>query len=143
MRTKYLCLLAIMLGGPAGAEQWFTVARPGLDSTGTRVEVDLDSVRARRHEGWGVIRVTFDVPQTHMAGFHYRSFTAGAQFDCQRRNINLAGAVFFAEPAGTGQRLGTDRSSDASALPGLLRSIPAAAQRALLKATCAASQSAF
>jgi hypothetical protein len=141
MRTKYFWLMAIMLGSPAGAEQWFTVASPGLDTTGTRVDVDVDSVRAGGQEGGGIIRVTFDVPQMHIAGFRYRSFTAGAQFDCQRRNINLASAVYFAEPAATGLRVGADSPSrEARALPGLLERIPGAARRALLKATCATSQ---
>jgi hypothetical protein len=45
LRTKYLCLFAAsMLGTAVSAEQWF--AWRAAQRTGTRVEVDLDSVHA-------------------------------------------------------------------------------------------------
>lgn len=138
-RAKYFCLFAgLMLGIPASAEQWFSVASPGADATGTRVEVDLDSVHARGQDGEGVIRVTFDALQPHSAGFRYRSFVASAQFDCQRRSISLFSAAYYAQPGGKGSRLGADSSGrEAGMPPALLDSVPAAARRALLRATCA------
>src|SRR5215208_3143693 len=85
-RTKYFWFCAwLVLGVPADAEQWFAVASPAASPAGAGVEVDLDSIRPRGHGGEGVIRVTFDVPQQHGAGFPYRSVVASAQFDCQRR----------------------------------------------------------
>ena len=140
-RAKCLCVAAgVMLGVPAGAEQWFTVASPGSDAAASRVEVDLDSIRARGQIGESIIRVTFDAPQPHSAGFGYRSFVASAQFDCQRRNISLSGAAYYAQPDGNGSPLGTDRPARGAGTPlALLDSIPAAARRALLRATCAAA----
>jgi hypothetical protein len=138
-RTKSYCFSAwLILGVPAGAEQWFAVASPGADAAGTWVEVDLDSIHARGQGGEGVIRITFDAPQPHGAGFRYRSVIAGAQFDCQRRIINLTSAAYYDQPAGKGSRLGADSSGRQGGMPpALLDSIPAAARRALLRASCA------
>lgn len=143
LRTKYLCLFAAsMLGTAVSAEQWFDVAGPSANETGTHVEVDLDSVRVRGQGGGeGVIRVTYDLLQPHAAGFRYRSFVANAQFDCQRRNIALTNSVYHAQPGGKGQRLGADSSDkETGMLVALLDSIPAAARRALLRATCATTR---
>jgi hypothetical protein len=138
-RVKYLCLTAgLALGIPAGAEQWFTVAGADTDATGSMVEVDLDSVHARGSSGEAVIRVSHNVLKQHSAGFSYRSFVASAQFDCQRQNIRLNSATYYALPAGQGSRLGADNSGRQAGMPpALLHSIPEAARRALLKATCA------
>jgi hypothetical protein len=142
-RTRYLCLLAtLMVAGAGRAEQWFTVASPGVQATGTQVEVDLESLHARGPDGEAVIRVTYDDLQPHSAGYQYRSFVASALFDCQRRIISLTGAVYYAQAAGTGPRLGTDSAArQAGISPTLLDSIPAAARRALLRATCATTRS--
>jgi surface-adhesin protein E len=142
MRTKYFWFCAwLIIGVPAGAEQWFAVASPGSGAAGTGVEVDLDSIRPRGQGGEGVIRVTFDVPQQHGAGFRYRSLVASAQFDCQRRIISLTSAAYFDQPAGRGSRVGVDGSGRrAGTPPELLDSIPAAARRALLKASCGTTQ---
>jgi surface-adhesin protein E len=139
MRANHLYFSAVLiLGSPAGAEQWFAVASPGADAAGTRVEVDLDSIHARGQGGEGVIRVTFDLPQRHGAGFSYRSVIASAQFDCQRRIISLTSAAYYAQPAGKGSRLGSDSSARQAGMPpALLDSIPVAARRALLRASCA------
>ena len=140
-RAKCLCVAAgVMLVVPAGAEQWFSVASPGSDAAASRVEVDLDSSRARGPIGESILRVAFDAPQPHGAGFAYRSFVASAQFDCQRRNISLSGATYYARPEGKGSLLGADRTARVAETPlSLLESIPAAARRALLRARCAAA----
>jgi hypothetical protein len=144
MRTRatYFCLVAgLTFGARADAEQWFTVGSPSADATGTLVEVDLDTVRPRGQGGEGVIRVTFDVPQPHGTEFRYRSFVGNAQFDCQRRHISLTRATYYGQPAGKGSRLGTDSSArEAGVPPRLLDSVPAAARGALLRATCATTQ---
>lgn len=138
MRTKYLCLLAgLAIGAPAQAQHWFDVGSPSGYAGATTVEIDLDTVRVRSQGGEGVIRVTFDVLQPHGAGFGYRSFVATAQFDCQRRSMQLTSAAYYPLPAGSGGRLGADSSGRASGMPpGLLERIPAAARQAILKAAC-------
>jgi hypothetical protein len=140
--NQHLCLFAgLMLCVPAIAEQWFTVARPGADAASTWVEIDLDTVRERSQGGERVVRITFDMPQPHSGGFRYRSFVASAQFDCQRRRISLTSAAYYAQPAGKGARLGADSAAkDPGMPPALLDSIPAAARRSLLKATCGTTQ---
>jgi hypothetical protein len=140
-RTKYFCLVvSLVLGPPANAEQWFSVSGPGAAADGTRVEVDLDSVRARGQGGESVIQVTFDALQPHRAGFRFRSIIATAQFDCQRRIISLTSAAYYDGPAGKGLRLGADSSGKQAGMPpALLDSIPATALRALVKATCTTS----
>jgi hypothetical protein len=141
-RTTNLCLLAMLaVAAAAGAEQWFTVASPGPNLTGTRVEVDLESLQVRGADGEAVIRVTYDAFQPHSAGYQYRSFIAKAVCDCQRRTIKLSAAVYYAQGDGAGQRLGTDSTATRAEMsPALLDSIPAAARRALLRATCATTQ---
>jgi hypothetical protein len=138
-RTNQVCLAAgLFLGSPAGAEQWFTFASPDLNASGTRVEVDLDSVRARGAGGEGVIRVTQQELQLHNTGFRYQSFVANALFDCQRRSITLTSATYFSEGAGMGSLLGANSLATQGGMPpALLDSIPVPARRALLKATCA------
>jgi hypothetical protein len=139
---RYFCLLAgLLLGAPARAEQWFAVASPGVDGTGSRVEVDLETVRARGRGGEGAIRVTFDLLQPHSAGFRYRSFVANAQFDCQRHRITLTSADYFSQAGAQGSLLGTDSSSrEVGVPPAILDSVPAPARRALLRATCATTR---
>jgi hypothetical protein len=139
---KYFCLLAgLLLWAPARAQQWFTVASPGVDGTGSWVEVDLETVRPRSRGGEGAIRVTFDALQPHSAGFRYRSFVANAQFDCQRHRITLTSADYFSQPGGNGSQLGTDSSSrEVGVPPAVLDSVPAPARRALLRATCATTR---
>lgn len=130
-----------MLAASARAEQWFTVDSPGAEATGTRVEVDLESVHARGPGGEAAIRVTYDVLQPHAAGFQYRSLVAGALFDCQRRTISLASAAYYTQAAGAGARVGADSSSkEAGPSDGLLNTVPLATRRALLRATCATTQ---
>jgi hypothetical protein len=138
----YFCLVAgLLLGAPARAEQWFVVASPGVDGTGSRVEVDLETVRARGRGGEGAIRVTFDLLQPHSAGFRYRSFVANAQFDCQRHHVTLTSADYFSQAGGKGSLLGADSSSQALGVPpAVLDSVPASARRALLRATCATTR---
>ena len=140
-RAKCLCFAAgVMLAGAAGAEQWFSVASPSSDAAASRVEIDLDSIRARGQFGEGIIRVSFNAVQPHSAGFGYRSFVASAHFDCQRRSISLSGAAYYAQPDGNGAPLGADRTGRAAGTPpDFLESIPAAARRALLRASCAAA----
>lgn len=141
-RTRYgYFFAALMLAIAARAEQWFTVASPWADATGTHVEVDLESVQARGPDGQAVIRVSYDGARPHGAGFHYRSFVASARFDCQRRTISLTSAAYYAQAAGAGPRVGADSSSRQGGMPGnLLDSVPAAARRALLRATCATTR---
>ena len=138
MRTKYLCILAgLALAAPVRAQQWFTVASPDAYAAAPIVEIDLETVRVRSQGGEGVIRVTFDVLQPHQAGFGYRSFVATAQFDCQRRSMQLTSSAYYPLPAGTGSRLGADSSGREAGMPrGLLERIPAAARQAILKAAC-------
>jgi hypothetical protein len=140
-RARYLCLLAtLIIAIAAKAEQWFTLASPGTETSGTRVEVDLDSVHSRGAGGEAVIRVTYDVPQPHGGSYQYRSLVANALFDCQRRIVSLASATYYAQAAGTGARLGTDNSTKGELSPALLDSIPAMTRRALLRATCATTR---
>ena len=138
MRTKYLCLLAgLAIGAPVWAQQWFDVGGPSAFAGTAAVQIDLDTVRVRSQGGEGVIRVTFDVLHAHAAGFGYRSFVATAQFDCQRRSMQLTSAAYYPLPAGGGIRLGADSSGrEAGMPPGLLERIPAAARQAILKAAC-------
>jgi hypothetical protein len=142
MRTRYLCILAALsLVAPVYAEQWFAVASPNLQGVGPLVEIDLKTVRIRAQGGEGVIRVTFDTPQAHAAGFDFRSYVASAQFDCQRRVVSLTSSAYYSHSAGTGLRMGTDTSGrEAGMPPGLIEGIPAAARQALLKATCTPTQ---
>jgi len=143
-RIRYFFLVAgLLLGVPGRAEQWFAVASPGVDGTGTHVEVDLDTVRARGRGGEGAIRVTFDLLRPHSAGFRYRSFVAHAQFDCQRHRITLASADYFSQASGKGTLLGADTASSEVGVPtAVLDSVPASSRRALLRATCATTRSA-
>lgn len=130
-----------MLTAAAQAEQWFTVGSPGAEATGALVEVDLESLRARGPGGEAAIRVTYDVLQRHAAGFQYRSLAANALFDCQRRTISLTSAAYYTQAAGAGARLGADTSAKEAGLSdSLLDTVPLAARRALLRATCATTQ---
>ncbi|MBI2771565.1 MAG: hypothetical protein HYX47_18210 [Burkholderiales bacterium] len=141
-QTKYCCFLVagLALAEPLCAQQWFPLANAGTDAAGVTVEIDLQSVRARSPVGEGVIRVTFDVLQPHPAGFGFRSFVGTAQFDCQRRTVQLASAAYFAQPSGEGVRVGSDSSGRESGMPpGLLERVPATVRQALLRASCAAA----
>ena len=143
-RIRYFCLAAgLLLCVPGRAEQWFAVASPGVDGTGTQVEVDLDTIRTRGRGGEGAIRVTFDMLRPHSAGFRYRSFVANAQFDCQRHRIALTSADYFSQAGGKGSLLGADTASSEVGVPAaVLDSVPAPSRRALLRATCATTRSA-
>lgn len=135
-------LVAALACGPVLADNWFAVARPGNANVDTVVEVDLDTVRARGTLSEGVIRVSHKVPHTHRGGFVYQSFIATAQFDCARRTAALASAAYFSLQAGQGGRVGADSSGREEGMPpGLLESVPAATRQALLRATCATTQS--
>jgi hypothetical protein len=140
--AKFFCLLACWVATTAtSAEQWFALESPGSEQAQAAVEVDLDSIRARGHVGETVIRVTYQALQQHAAGFAFRSVVATAQFDCQRRAVSLISGAYFTAPHGNGLRLGAESSGHASGMPeSLLRSIPAPALQALLKATCATTQ---
>ena len=140
--SKRFCLFAgLLASGLACAQQWFAVAGPATESARTLVEVDLDSVGARGHVGEAIIRVTYDALHQHATGFGFRSFVATAQFDCQRRSISLISAAYFTLPAGGGRRVGADSSGRDAGMPeSLLRSIPLATLQALLRATCATTQ---
>jgi hypothetical protein len=142
LRTKYICTLAgLLLGAPAWAEQWFTVADPDPRSGGTLVEIDLETVHLRSPGGEGVIRVTFDVLQPHAAGFGFRSVVASAQFDCQRRGIALTSSAYYPLPQGKGARVGAESAGrEAGMPPELLEKIPAPARLAILKAACPPAQ---
>lgn len=141
MRLKYVSLIAAsMLGLTAAAEQWFSVTTPAAEATGTGVEVDLHSIHAREPGGEGVIRVTHESPRPHSTDFRYRSFVASARFDCRRRTLSLVSAAYFAGANGTGARLGVDDPGSPGDPSALLDSIPASAQRALVRATCATVQ---
>jgi len=142
MRSYLLGLFAgLVLAAPAWAQQWFVVSGPGDRSGGTVVEVDLETVRIRSHGGEGVIRVTLVNPQSHIAGFGYRSFVATALLDCAKRSITLNSAAYYPLPAGQGQRVGADSSGRESGMPpDLLEKIPAAARQAILRATCTPTQ---
>jgi hypothetical protein len=140
--TKSFCLLACVVASTAASgEQWFAVQSPGAESARTAVEVDLDSIRARGQVGETVIRITYESPQQHPSNFVFRSVVATAQFDCQRRTISLISGAYFAAPQGNGLRLGAESAGHASGMPELLlRSIPAPTLHALLRATCATTQ---
>ena len=139
---KRLCLVAALsASGLACAQQWFALAGPDTEATGTLVEVDLDSVRSRGQVGEAIIRVSHDALRQHATGFGFRSFVASAQFDCQRRSVTLISAAYFALPRGDGPRVGADSSGRHAGMPeSLLRSMPMTALQALLKATCATTQ---
>lgn len=141
-RTSALCLaVGFGIATAARAQQWFAVVSPGAQAAGTHVEADLESVHARGPGGEAVIRVTYDAPRAHGAGFQYRSFVANARFDCQRRTITLTSAAYYAQPAGAGARVGNDGSAKEAGLSSaLLDTIPQATRRALLRATCATTQ---
>lgn len=140
--TKFICLLACWLASTAtSAEQWFAVQSPGAEPARTAVEVDLDSIRTRAQVGETVIRVTYESPQQHASGFTFRSVVATALFDCQRRAISLISGAYFAAPQGNGLRVGVESSGLAAGMPEtLLRSIPTPTLHALLRATCATTQ---
>jgi hypothetical protein len=137
--STFLGLCAgLLLSASACAEQWFTVASPGIDPAATLVEIDLDTLRMQGGGGEGAIRVTLDVLQPHHGGFEFRSFVATAQFDCSRRSIALTSAAYYPLPAGKGPRLGVDSSGRQAGMPPtLLESMPTGARHALLKAMCA------
>lgn len=142
MRRQYFCVLVgLSVAAPAAAEQWFAVSAADAQGRGTLVEVDLDTVRIRPQSGEAVIRATFDPPQRHRSGFDYRSFTATAQLDCQRRSINLTSAAYYASPSAGGARIGADSSGrEAGMPPELIDQIPAPARQAILKASCTPTQ---
>lgn len=144
MRTRARCFCVsawLALAAHASAQQWFAIGSPGADKAAARVEVDLDSIHARGQAGEGVIRITFNAPQSHRTGFRYRSVVASAQFDCPRQVITLTSAAYYDQPAGNGDRVGADSSGKQSGMPAeLLDSIPMTTRRALLRATCATKQ---
>lgn len=130
------CLAAAVCAG-----QWFTVASPASDASAPRVEIDLETVRIRESGGEGVIRISFDTPQAHGAGFSFRAFVATAWFDCATRSISLGSAAYYELPSAHGARLGADSSGRQNGMPpSLLESIPVAARQALVKASCATGQ---
>ncbi|HEY0886102.1 MAG TPA: surface-adhesin E family protein [Ramlibacter sp.] len=132
---------ALLAAAPCWPAQWFAVGGPRDAASGPLVEVDLDTLGARRRGGEAVIRVSYAAPQAHEDGFRYRSFVGNAQFDCQRRIISLTSAAFYPLPQGQGDRMGTDSSGSVSGKPAaLLESIPAPERQALLRASCATAQ---
>lgn len=139
IHSKLLGFLAgTWLAASACAGQWFTVASPASNAAAPLVEIDVDTVRIHAGGGEGVIRVSFDEPQTHGSGFSYRSLVAIAYFDCTKRGISLGSAAYYQLPAGQGVRLGVDSAGRQAGMPpSLLESIPAAARQALVKASCA------
>lgn len=133
-----LPLLLLLHGRPAYAQQWFALTTG--DRAATLVEVDLATVRLREVSGEAVIRVTHDVLQPHTAGFGYRSFVASAQIHCQRQDVQLMSAAYYALPSGQGLRVGADSAGRMRGMPErLLQAIPPRARQALLKAACRAA----
>jgi hypothetical protein len=142
MNLKDCCLSAALWGtglAPACAGQWFPVAGPAAEPDAAAVvEIDLDTLRNRSPGAAAVIRVTHGQQQLHPGGFGYRSFVATAVFDCQHRTVTLTSAAFFSQASGQGVRLGAESSGREAGMPGsLLESVPLAARRALLRASCA------
>jgi len=142
MYFKIIGVLAAALScSPAYAENWFAVAKPGNSSADSVVEVDLDTVRARGAVSEGVIRVSYKMARAHPRGFSYQSFVATAQFDCSRQVVTLASAAYFSVAGGHGNRVGVDSSGREEGMPpGLLESVPVPTRQALLRATCATTQ---
>lgn len=139
MAISFRCfaiLAALLAGGPVLADQWFPLDAPGASSNSPQVEIDLDTVRAQGG-GESVIRVTYDVLQPQRGGSGYRSFVGVVQFDCLRRDITLTSAVFYALPAGAGERLGRVGAETPQGVPPhVFQSIPASTRQVLLKAAC-------
>jgi len=132
---------ALLAAAPCWAAQWFAVGSPRESAPRTLVEVDLETLGARRHGGGAVIRVSYAADQAHQNGFRFRSFVGNAQFDCQRRTVTLTSAAYYPQAQGQGERLGADSAGSASGMPAaLLQTIPAADRQALLRATCATTQ---
>ncbi len=131
-------LVCLFVGSTALAGQWFTVTSPDLENSPSKVEIDLNSLRAQAPGGEAVIRVSTDAVQSHSGGFGFKSFVATAHFDCAKRNITLGSAAYFALPSGQGTRLGADSAGREAGMPQkILESIPPAASQALIRAACA------
>jgi hypothetical protein len=135
----WLAVSVLLSAGPARAEQWFVVdspeINPGLPAI---VETDLETLHTRGAAVDGVIRVTHQEQRMHSGGFSYRSFVATTQIDCQHRLMALTSAAYFSDAGGKGQRVGADSAGREGGMPPwLIESIPAAARRALLRASCA------
>lgn len=133
---------ALLAAAPCWSAQWFAVGGPRDPASRTLVEVDLETLGPRRHGGEAVIRVSHASGQAHEDGFRYRSFVGNAHFDCQRRTVTLTSAAYYRLAQGQGERLGSDSAGSASGMPPrLLHTIPAADRQALLRASCATTQS--
>jgi len=131
---------ALLAAAPSWAVQWFAVGGPRDPAARTLVEVDLDTLGARRSGGGAVIRVSYAGAQAHERGFRYRSFVGNAQFDCQHRTAALTSAAYYTLEQARGDRVGADSAGSAAGMPpGLLGSIPPADRQALWRATCAAT----
>ena len=140
-RKSFFVFAGLLASSMAIAQQWFAIGGPNTEAAQPLVEVDLDSVHARDQVGEAIIRLTYDAIHQHASGFGFRSFVASAQFDCQRRSISLISAAYFTLPRGGGTRVGADSSGHEAGMPeSLVRSIPTPALQALLKATCATTQ---
>jgi hypothetical protein len=141
MNTGRDCFAAVVLTAAvhcAWAEQWFRVGGPEMEAaTPTIVEIDLDTLQTRGPGTDAVIRVSHPEPKTHNQGFGYRSFVATVQFDCRRQLVTLGSAAYFSEAAAQGSRVGADSTGKEGGMPPrLLESVPVAAWRALLRASC-------
>ena len=136
------CSLLVMATAamPGFAQQWFTLSGRDTGPGTPLVEVDLQTLHLREGSGEAAIRVSYDGPQPHPAGFGYRSFIASATIDCARRGVGLASAAYFAQPGAHGTRVGADSSGRDRGMPASIAdSVPAHAKQALLRAACPAA----
>ena len=97
-------------------------------------------------QAWVAIFVEHDVPIAALERVECKvylmdgeiGYTAGSEDDDL---ISLISAAYFSLPRGGGPRVGADSSGRQAGMPeSLVRSLPTTALQALLKATCATTQ---